>query len=269
MTLPGLAHVTAGGRRISYRERGSGPALVFVHGMGGGSGAWETQYQRFSDRYRVIGWDAPGYGGSDDFEAETPGVADYVGTLAAFLDALGVDAAHLVGHSFGGIMVTAFAKVHPHRVLSLTLAQAVTGSGTAEPGASAAEIRERTELLARIGADGFARHHAPRSLSPSAAPDIIARAVEITAWMRPPGYLRQFRALKAADIFDWTEPPAVPAMIVRGGDDRTASAAMVERIAAAMPGMRQETIAGIGHMIYLEHPERFNRLLESLLAGAG
>ncbi|MBT5192071.1 MAG: alpha/beta hydrolase, partial [Rhodospirillaceae bacterium] len=60
MAIPDLRHVDAGDYRISYREKGDGPALFFVHGMGGGSGNWETQYEQFSDRYRVIGWDAPG-----------------------------------------------------------------------------------------------------------------------------------------------------------------------------------------------------------------
>ncbi|MHA1108392.1 MAG: alpha/beta fold hydrolase [Alphaproteobacteria bacterium] len=268
MQVPDLLHADVGGRRISYRERGSGPALVFVHGMGGGSIAWETQYALFSDRYRVIGWDAPGYGGSDDFEMETPSVRDYVDMLAGFLDAVGVKSAHLVGHSFGGIMVTAFHSVHPARVLSLTLAQAVTGSGEVDPAQREADAAARAELVERLGADGFARHHAPRSLSSSASPEIVVRGIEITALMRILGYLRQFRALRAADIFEWTGKVDIPAMFVRGGDDGTATSDMAERITAAIPGMRSEKIDGIGHMIYLEHPERFNDLLEAILTEA-
>lgn len=267
--MPEPAFAVADGLRIGYRERGSGPALVLVHGMGGGSGAWATQYDRFSDRYRVIGWDAPGYGGSDDFAMETPTVGDYVDTLAHFLDAVRVEAAHLVGHSFGGILVAGFHKRHPDRVLSLTLAQSVIGNGAMDADERAAEIDERTELVNRLGPDGYARHHAPRSLSPSASAETIARGIEITAWMRPAGYLRQFRALKSANIFDWTATPAVPAMAVRGSDDRTAGKDMVAEIAAAMGGIRTPCIEGIGHMIYLEHPERFNALLEELLGEAG
>ncbi len=87
--------------------------------------------------------------------------------------------------------------------------------------------------------------------------------------MRTEGYLRHCRALISANIFEVTATPAVPAMAVRGGDDRTAGKDMVAEIAAAMGGIRTPCIEGIGHMIYLEHPERLNALLEELLEEAG
>jgi len=269
MAVPDLRHVQAGDLNIGYREAGSGPALFFVHGMGGGSGNWETQYDRFADRYRVIGWDAPGYGESTAFESDPPSVGDYVMAMADFLDALGIEKVHLVGHSYGGIMVAGFQRAFRDRVLSLTLAQPVIGGGVADVKTRDEGIRERAEELERLGMDGFAKKHVPFSCSPDAAPEVIARGIAITAAMNPAGYLRQFRSLRHANIFEWTMRPRVPAMIVSGADDRTASRKMVEDIAVAMPGIRHRVIEGIGHMIYLEHPERFNVLLEDLLARAG
>ena len=61
MGVPALQEIQTSEYSLSYRERGSGDVLFFVHGMGCGSVNWETQYEKFSDRYRVIGWDAPGY----------------------------------------------------------------------------------------------------------------------------------------------------------------------------------------------------------------
>ena len=269
MAVPDLRHIDAGDHRISYRERGAGPVLFFVHGMGGGSGNWETQYEQFSDRYRVIGWDAPGYGESSPFDTDLPSVGDYIMVMADFLTALGVEKAHLVGHSYGGIMVTAFNRAYPERVLSLTLAQAVAGGGNEKDVKKReAGIRERVEELEQLGIDGFAKLHAPRSCSPDAAPEVVARGIEVTAAMNKMGYLRQFRSLRHANIFEWTGKVRVPAMIVSGEHDRTAARKMVEEIAGAMPGIRHHEIAGIGHMIYLEYPERFNALLEELLAEA-
>ena len=71
------------------------------------------------------------------------------------------------------------------------------------------------------------------------------------------GYLTQFRSLKHANIFEWTSKPRVPSLIVSGEFDRTAAKKMIEEIANEMPGIRHEEIKGIGHMIYLEYPERF------------
>ena len=103
--------------------------MVFIHGMGGNSRNWETQYAQFSDRYRVIGWDAPGYGESDGWPTDEPRVADYTAKLAALLNSVGVDRAHLVGHSFGATLMPAFFNDHPDLVASMVLAQPVIGSG--------------------------------------------------------------------------------------------------------------------------------------------
>lgn len=268
MSLPELKVVDIGTGRISYREKGRGTPLVLVHGLGGRSAAWETQYETFSDRCRVIGWDAPGYGRSTDFDMETPAVADYVETLARFADALEIDRMHLVGHSVGTVFVTGFHKHFPERLLSLTLAEAVTGSGMESADEQAGKIRAREEELDRIGVEEFARARAPNSVSPSASDAVRQRAVENALQMQVPGYKRAHRALVGANIFDEITPLKVPAMIVTGADDRSAPPDMVQRIADAMAGIRHEIIPDIGHQIYLEHPERFNALLDSHLAAA-
>jgi len=267
--LPEMKHVQAGEHRISYREVGTGPALFFVHGMGCGSVNWETQYELFSDRYRVVGWDAPGYGESTPFDTDLPSVSDYVMAMAAFLDALSIDAAHLVGHSYGGIMVTGFHRAFPDRVLSLTLAQPVIGGGAEKPAAREKSIRARFAEIETLGMAKYAELHAPRSCGPDVDPAALEKAVALTAAIPQSGYLRQFRSLRHANIMEWTSRPKVPAMIVSGEHDATASKAMVGEIASAMGGLRHETIPGIGHMIYLEHPTRFNALLEGLLSSAG
>ncbi|MBK17736.1 MAG: hypothetical protein CMM52_02715 [Rhodospirillaceae bacterium] len=269
MALPDLQEIQTSEYSISYRERGEGEPLFFLHGMGCGSVNWESQYDQFSDRYRVIGWDAPGYGKSSDFDTDLPSVADYAMAMAGFLDALGIEKAHLVGHSYGGIMVTAFHRAFPDRVRSLTLAQPVVGGGIDKPEDREKEIKDRVEQVEKLGMADYAAIHVPNSCAPDAAPDVLAKGIELTAAMPQAGYLRQFRSLKHANIFEWTSAPIVPSMIVSGEHDRTAAQKMVEDIAKEMPGIRYEAIPDIGHMIYLEFPDRFNALLESLLSEAG
>ena len=269
MALPDLQEIQTSEYRISYREQGKGEVLFFVHGMGCGSVNWETQYEQFSDRYRVIGWDAPGYGKSSDFDTDLPSVADYAMAMAGFLDALNIEKAHLVGHSYGGIMVTAFHRAFTDRVLSLTLAQPVVGGGVDKPGDREKDIKERLAQVEKMGMSDYAAHHVPRSCAPNVATDVLAKGIKLTAAMPQAGYLRQFRSLKHANIFEWTSKPRVPSMIVSGEHDRTAAQKMIQDIAKEMPGIRHENIADIGHMIYLEYPERFNVLVENLLKETG
>lgn len=263
--LPELKDIQAGEFRISYREAGSGPALFFVHGMGCGSVNWDTQYAQFADRYRVIGWDAPGYGQSTAFDTDLPSVADYVMAMAEFLDALDIEEAHLVGHSYGGIMVTGFHRAYPKRVLSLTLAQPVVGGGQQKAKLRDKGIEARVAEIEKLGMAKYAERHAPRSCGPNVDAAALEKAIALTAEIPKTGYLRQFRSLRHANIHEWTSKPKVPAMIVSGEHDATASQTMVGEISDAMGGLRHETISDIGHMIYLEHPDRFNALLEGLL----
>jgi len=267
MPVPDLRTVDIGGGRVvSYRERGSGTPLVFVHGLGGRSESWTTQYETFSSRYRVVGWDAPGYGRSTPLAKDSPVIADYVDVLARFVDALEIERMHLVGHSIGTVIAAAFHKRHADRLLSLTLAEAVTGSGR-EPAETQAEmIRAREGELDRMGAAGFAAARTPNSLSPSADPAVVKRAVAFAAAMNVAGYKQLFRALVSADMAGEAVALKVPAMIVAGSDDRSAPPDLVKRIADAFPGMRHHVIGGIGHQIALEHPERFNGLLDALLS---
>ena len=267
MAVPELKKADiGGGRSISYRERGSGIPLVFVHGLGGRSESWAPQYETFSPRYRVIGWDAPGYGQSTPLAKESPVIADYVDALTRFVDALRLERFHLVGHSVGTVIAASFHKRHGERLLSMTLAEAVTGSGRDPAEKRAEAIRSREGELDKVGAAAFARARTPNSLSPKASPEIVQRAVDFAAAMNVPGYKQLFRALVSADMFGEVAPLRVPAMIVAGSDDKSAPPEMVQRITDAFSGIRHHLIDGIGHQIALEHPDRFNNLLAQFLA---
>ena len=240
--------------------------LVFIHGMGGNSRNWETQYAQFSDRYRVIGWDAPGYGASDDWPTDTPTVADYTDMMARLLDALDVERAHMVGHSFGGTLMPAFQKAHPDRVRSMVLAQPVIGSGPLEPEKQAEVIAVREVLLADLGIPEYARQHAPRSVAATADEATVAKGIEVTSWTRPKGHLAQWRAMARADIFQEITTDPCPTTVIAGAGDKTASQEVVRRIADAISGAHFVELPDVGHMIYIEHPDRFNTALEDHLA---
>lgn len=274
MPLPESRHTRIDGRRFAWRESGresgreagGGPAIVFIHGMGGNSRNWETQYAQLADRYRVIGWDAPGYGGSDDWPMENPSVSDYVSVIASLLDALGVGTAHMVGHSFGGTLMPAVQKAYPDRVASMVLAQPVIGSGPLGAEKQADIIAARKNLLAELGVEAYAKQHAPRSVAASANAETVAKGIEVTSWTRPTGHLAQWRAMARADIFAEIGEAPCPATVIAGAGDKTASQDVVKRIAAAIAGAHFVELPDVGHMIYLEHPDRFNNALEDHLA---
>jgi len=266
MSLPDAKTVDLRIVEITYREKGCGPALMFVHGLGGGSAAWGDQFEAFSDRYRVIAWDGPGYGRSGDFLTETPMVSDYVDVLARFLDALAVEGAHLVGHSFGGIIVAAYNRRFPARVLSLTLLQAVTGSGGLEPGKLQELNKARRAQVESMAPKDFAEFRARKALAAGASPALVARAAEVSYSVRSRGYLQAYQAMCAANIFDELAGIAAPVLVIAGENDSTAPQENCRSIAKAVPGSRFYTIEGTGHVIYMEAAERLNACLGEFLA---
>lgn len=257
---------------ITYREAGSGFPLVLIHGMGGGSAAWEAQYDGLSDRYRVIGWDGPGFGGSDEFPNDRPVVADYARVLAGFLDALDIERAHLVGHSFGGILICAHARRQPGRVASLALLQAVVGYQALDmtPERRAEMEQSRHDQIASMTPGQFARIRAESAMADGASEDMIKRAARISYSTRPRGYLQQWAAMFQADIFDeLAAGVTAPSLFVSGGQDATSTGAARDRIAAAMPGIQIAEVARSGHVIYMEAAAELNSLLGDFLDAQG
>jgi pimeloyl-ACP methyl ester carboxylesterase len=265
VSCPPLQFLDCGDFRLSYREAGAGVPIVFIHGMGGNSANWTSQYACFSDSYRVIGWDAPGYGESDDWDNDLPSAGDYALLIAEFLDGLQIKEVHLVGHSYGGIMVTAFYRSFRERVLSLTLAEPVVGGGVDNFEERSKTIRNREKELGELGVEGYAKLHAPRSCSPNADLAVIERAIQVTRQMRPKGYLTQFRSLRHANIFEWAIRPRIPSMIIGGQHDSTADSLMLDSICEKMSGSIRYEIPNIGHMFYLENPDKFNALYNEFL----
>ncbi|MCZ7358637.1 MAG: alpha/beta fold hydrolase, partial [Candidatus Methanoperedens sp.] len=121
-----MHRVKINGLSVAYEQTGDGPALVLLHGFIIDSRMWRLQLESLSDQFTVIAWDAPGTGQSSD-PPETFGIGDWVDCLAGLLDAAGVQRAHILGLSWGGILAQEFYRRHSMRVLSLVLADTYAG----------------------------------------------------------------------------------------------------------------------------------------------
>jgi len=258
------------GRTVSFLEAGpaGAPALVLLHGIGSAATSWTGQLDGFADRFRVIAWDAPGYGGSDPLPAEAPTAADYAAVLDAFLAARAVRDLHLVGSSLGGIMAAAYARRDPTRLLSLTLADCAAGHANLPAAERAAKLANRLDGLAALGPTEFAAQRAPRMLSdnpPAAALETVRAAM---AALRPDGYAQAARMLAGADIFADLAVLAGQAprsLVLVGGADRITPPAGNRSIAAALPGARFVELPGLGHAAHVEGPDAFNAALAAFL----
>ena len=119
---------TSGPVSIAYEVQGSGPLVVFLHGIGGNRTNWYEQLDQFGDRFCAVTWDARGYGASDD-PPQTLKFSDYADDLNRLLDDLKAERAHLVGLSMGGMIVQDFYGRYASRVATLSLVDTSSGFG--------------------------------------------------------------------------------------------------------------------------------------------
>ena len=98
---------------ISWRECGTGEAVIFLHAMVTSSAGWDPQMQVLSVDYRCIAWDMPGFGSSTP-AAKNAGFDEILQALVRFVtETLGLTKAHFVGLSVGGMMLQQLAARHP------------------------------------------------------------------------------------------------------------------------------------------------------------
>jgi len=256
-----LREVATGAGRFSLLERGQGPALVLLHGIGSGAPSWRDPIEWLGDTFRVIAWDAPGYGRSSPLVPEAPDPSDYARALADLLDALQVARAHLIGHSLGAVIAARFARLSPGRAASLTLASPAGGHARL-PEAERARLRERRlQAMSRLGPAGMARDRGPHLLGPSATDEQRAAVIDTMSRLVPEGFAQAVRMLSIADTRGDVAalPEGLPLQFIHGDQDTVTPPEGVRAIAAERAQAPVHLLQGAGHACYIEQPELFSR----------
>jgi pimeloyl-ACP methyl ester carboxylesterase len=251
---------------IDYRERpGSGSVLVLLHGIGSNADGFAAVLPLLPADWRVIAWNAPGYGPSAPLAQDWPLAADYADTLAAFLDRLGVGRASLAGHSLGALTAAAFSADRPDRVERLILASPALGHGVTPGAPLSAASQDRIDELARLGPDAFARARAPRLVFRAEANARLVAAVEAgMAQVRSPGYDQAARMLASGRLLDDAARLAVPTDVITGEEDVVTPPEGARRLHAALPPAvrcRLTEVPAAGHALYTQAPHAFAQAL--------
>jgi long-chain acyl-CoA synthetase len=217
--------------------------FVFIHGFGGQATQWQYQLHKFALKNRVIALDMRGHGLSDKPSSgyEMPRIQL---DLETALDRLNVSTPMvLVGHSFGGAIVTDFALNHPERIERLILI------------ATAGEFK--LNPLFKLGLQ---------------LPTWSLRAIEpfTRKWLSgPPQALKPFYLNNLSRWVGWDKfaKLTVPTLVVRGHRDAVFERPLFEKVAGSIVGAEEEDIGVSGHMVMLERREAVNRAISRFLEG--
>lgn len=266
--LPLLQTVELGdGFRVGYLERpGELEPIVLLHGIGSASSSWRHQLNGFPG-HRILAWDIPGYGGSTGIEADWPVVGDYADVLARWFDALGLEAAHVVGHSLGALMGARFAAEHPGRILSLTLVSIAAGHAYLPEEQRKAKLQGRVEAVTTMTPREMAERRGPRMVGPDADESMVRAVIESMAKIKPRAYVQAARMLSRAWIHDDIArlPSAMRVQFVLADSDVITPVEQNLGVARGRPSAAVHVLGGAGHALYVEKPAELNSLLGAFL----
>lgn len=269
-------YITVAENRIRYMEKGEGPALILLHGMGGSLEWWQYNLGALSQKCRVIAFDFPGFGYSSlpDFRFRLDSVPDF---MASLLNAFQLNRASLLGNSMGGLFALVTAAKIPERIERLILVNNagfgprlsfLLRLGTVFPiGELALSLRNRYTarfFLSRLFND------------PKKIPyHLIPKVLEIfDPWPRRKFCLRllrsgvNIRGLKKKIWLQVLESAVFlpqKTLIVWGADDRVVPVDQAQVGRDLIKSSRLYVFEKCGHLPQVEWAEEFNRLLLEFL----
>jgi pimeloyl-ACP methyl ester carboxylesterase len=257
---------TDGPVSLAYDITGSGPLVVFLHGIGGNRSNWHGQLEHFGDRFCAVTWDARGYGASVD-SPQTLKFSDFADDLLRLLDHLKAECAHLVGLSMGGMIVQDFYGRHPERVATLALVDTSSGFGGVPEAVRQDFLSRRLEPLGK----GLT----PADIAPSVVEVLVGKEASATvreqmrasmAALRVEPYKQALHAIITTDFRSVLPKISVPTLVVVGEEDVVTPPSASEFLAKNIAGASLVKIPGAGHLSNLEKPEVFDAALGAFLA---
>lgn len=266
------------GKRVSildigtnYLEQGAGSPVLLLHGSGVGVSAWTNWHKAIpalARDFRVLAPDIPGFGYTERKPGQKYDMKLWVAHLLAFLDAMEIDEADLVGNSFGGGLSLAFTLRHPERVRRLVLMGTPAGHFPMTQGLKGPRAFEPTrewvaEMLRSFPYD----------------PAVVTEAMieERYRAMQRPDERAAFKKLMPRDEGEEKERIVRgvpedrlatidrPTLVVHGREDRVIPLEIGLRLLEHMPRAEMHVFGQCGHWVQLERPDAFHALVRGFL----
>lgn len=268
--------IQANGAQLEYIERGEGDPVVLVHGTLGDYRSWGLQMEAFAATYRVISYSRRYHypnqcrGDESDYSA-----ALHADDLAAFISALGLASAHVVGTSYGAYTALLLAARHPERVRALVLGdppvlplleqspegRALRDDFLAKVWEPAGEMMERGEVESgvRIFVDGVVEEGTFDRFPPEVQDLILDNACEFKIETSSPDFWTPFTCEDAGQI-------ATRTLLLTGDMSLEWLQLIVDELDRCMPNNERVTVPETTHEVTSDNPEAYNEIVLGFLA---
>ncbi len=255
---------------IYYEVTGSGPAIVFMHGLGGNHLSWWQQVAHFAPRFSCVTFSHRGFAPSSALQGG-PNPDDYADDLAALLEHLALDKVWLVGQSMGGWTGVEYTLRNPGKVRGLVLANT---TGTLDARRLGEELRRRFDAW-MIQADATAMAGFANGVHPACGERMAREQPALHQLYRQIDDMagKMDKQAIRARLFDGRkrapqdlDAAACPVLFIVGQDDIVIPPFAADAIAEVLARARVAKVEKSGHSAYFERAAEFNAHLEAFLA---
>ena len=244
----------------------SDKTIFLLHGLFGSKEYWRFHTARLlAQGYRVVAWDAPGYGLSS--LRSTTSLSAMAAVQAALIRATGTRINIVHGHSMGGQLTPKVCSLVPELVSAAVIVATIGYFGNRTPEEQAAFLRERASA-AGSGAGKSSGQVVQDLFGPGASGEEVALVRDVGGRTSPAtvkAYLEAIRTYPEAEAVHALRSLQVPTLLVAGGVDKTGDPAGMKRLQALLPRSEFAVVEGSGHYPWAEKPDEFNRHLSGFL----
>jgi pimeloyl-ACP methyl ester carboxylesterase len=248
--------------RIAWEERGDGAPLLLIQGLGYGRWSWDPIVPALAERYRVLWFDNRGIGDSD--KPEGPYTAQLMAADALqVLAEAGVDRAHILGASLGGMIAQEIAAGTPDRVDKLILCCTTPGGAATVP-MPAVTVQLFAEA-ATLAPEVALRRFVENALAADASAELIQELFERRTANPPDPLGWQAQAAAGLGFSGVDGAITAPTLLVTGTEDNVVDPRNSDVLAERIPGAEVQRVENTGHLFFWEQPDAFVRIISEFL----
>jgi pimeloyl-ACP methyl ester carboxylesterase len=260
------------GINMYYEVQGKGVPLVMIQGFAGNHQAWFFQLRAFKKRYKVVIFDNRGIGKTDK-SSEPYTIRTMADDVIGLMDYLGVDKAHILGLSLGGVVAQEIALTYPQRVRKLVLGSTFAGR----------EIKDvHPDMLKAVGVKEGSANADIRSIDFGKLMNVMVSLAFNKSLYRmflvplakyrlksvnAEGYLDQMASVGDYGTLDRLHLIQAPTLVITGTGDRLVSPQISDTIASRIPNAKLVLVKGGSHAFFMEMRGRFNKEVLEFLRG--
>jgi len=260
-----MKKINIGGADLQYDDKGNGPAVLFLHGFPLSLHMWDDQVV-LAPRYRIVRFDARGFGGSDVGDAMLT-MARIADDAAMFIDRLRLGPVVLVGCSMGGYAAFAFAQKHASLLRGLVLVDTRAAADSKEARKGRGDLAAKVmKEGSKAALDAFLPKVVGETTKSSRA-DVIAKLKDMMLKTSPQGISDGLHGIATRqDSTPLLREIIAPTLVICGEEDVITPRADAEILQRGIKGAELVMIPKSGHLPSMETPEAFNAVLGNFLS---